>query len=476
MNRRISVFVVLIAVSVMELGPVKDIVASEPQALVKIMLPNQEILERIESIGLPVYVRLTGLEGAYLLSGATLSRVRVLRSQGLDVTILDPDMQGASYYLAYLMPKRPRPEWKAFGRLLLDDGRQTLLCISHQDAERLSRAGVELRIVTFDPKPLRPALAEGLIPAVIDYDPVIQSMIDQVDSATIHAYTGGLSGEWPVNIRGELYTIVTRYTDSGEPIRMATQFVGQHLEDLELDVEYHQWGDPTCPNVVGELTGLTNPEEIFIICAHIDDMPPGPIAPGADDNASGVAGVLVVADILTQYQWDCTLRFALWTSEERGKRGSHAYARRSFERGENIVGVLNLDMIGWNTPSSSPDIDLHADQNAIPSSMQLAQLFASVVDVYDLNLNPDIIPYGFGYSDHAEFWTYGYTAILGIECMADFNPYYHSTNDRLEHLDMTYYTDFVKASVATSALMARGSLSLVRPILQRDKLRPLRKM
>ncbi len=453
MNTRGPVFVVLIAVSLVGLGSVKDIPTSEPQALVKIMLPNQEMLERIESIGLPVYVRLTGVEGTYLLSGATLSRVHALRRQGLDVTALDLDMEGASYYLAYLMPNKPCPQWNVFGRVLLDDGRQTLLRISPQDAERLTETGVELCIVTFDPKPLRPVLAEGLMPASFGYDPVIQSMIDQVNSATIYDYTGSLSGEWPVNIDGQPYTIATRYTDSGEPINMATQFVGQHLEDLGLDVEYHQWGDPSCPNVVGELTGLTNPEAVFIICAHIDDRPSGPVAPGADDNASGVTGVLIAADILTQYDWDYTLRFALWTGEEQGKLGSHAYAQRSFERGENIVGVLNLDMIAWNTPSSSPDIELHADQSGVPSSMQLAQLFADVVGVYNLSLNPQIIPYGTGRSDHFSFWTYGYNAILGIECMADFNPYYHSTDDRLEYLDMNYYTDFVKASVATFAHM-----------------------
>ncbi len=78
--------------------------------------------------------------------------------------------------------------------------------------------------------------------------------------------------------------------------------------------------------------------------------------------------MLIAADIATQYQWGCTLRFALWTGEEYGLLGASAYAQRAFNRGENIVGVLNLDMIGYNTIGSNPDIELHAN-SSIPSTL-----------------------------------------------------------------------------------------------------------
>jgi hypothetical protein len=90
----------------------------------------------------------------------------------------------------------------------------------------------------------------------------------------------------------------------------------------------------------------------------------------------------------------------------------------------------------------------------MPETMDLAQLFADVVDAYGLNLICEIVPNGTGASDHACFWNYGYTAILGIEDFGDFNPRYHTTGDLLEHLDMDYYVEFVKASVATFAHMA----------------------
>jgi len=440
-------FIILIVVILLTAGliPAKALQPGE-QALVKITVQS-------EAAGVPVYARLHSQDESYLLAGATPDKL-----SALEATVLDSDMRGGSYYLAYLMPNQSRPDWNAYGRLLLDDGVQALLRISPQDAERLAQTGVELRALTLDPKPLRPAVVEEEFPPVTDPDPLIQAMMDQIDSVAVTAYTGDLSGEWPVEIGGEPYTIVTRHTDSGEPVQKATQFVGEHLDALGLEMEYHVWDPGRPPNVIGELTGEINPDQIFIICAHVDDMPSGPVAPGADDNASGSVAVLLAADVLTQYQWGSTLRFALWTGEEQGLLGSQVYAQRAASNGENIVGVLNLDMIAWNTTGSSPNVDLHADLD-LPATLELANLFADVVEVYDLDLVPQIVPNGIGASDHASFWNYNYTAILGIEDLDDFNPYYHTTNDLLEHLDKDYHTEFVKASVGVFALMSDSLLS-----------------
>ena len=148
---------------------------------------------------------------------------------------------------------------------------------------------------------------------------------------------------------GSWYTIPSRYTYSGTPIQKATSFVGQHMAGLGMDVEYHQWSSSTNPNVIGEIPGSTNPDDIYIIGAHLDDVQG---IPGADDNASGSVATLLAADILSQYQWGCTLRFAFWTGEEQGLLGSHYYAQRAYNKDENILGYLNLDMIAWNTVGS----------------------------------------------------------------------------------------------------------------------------
>jgi hypothetical protein len=458
MKHRTWILIVVIAVMLSTLGLVPAMAApGHGQALIKIAIEGSADLALVEVAGVPVYVRLTADAGSYLIGGAEEAQIRRLQAEGLRVTVLDPEMQGAAYYLAYPMPGQDRPTWNAYGQLLHDDGVQALLRMSPQNAERLAEAGAELRAVTLDPKPFRPALVEGAIPAVIEPDPLIQLMIDQIDTDLVYQYTGNISGEWPVEIGGQPYTIATRHTYSGTPIEKATQFVGEHLAALGLDVEYHNWSSPQYPNVIAELPGLLDPDEIWIICGHIDDMPSGGFAPGADDNGSGTITTLIAADILTQFQWGSTLRFALWTGEEQGLLGSHAYAQRAFSNGENIAGVLNLDMVAWNTFNTNPTIDLHAD-SSLPPTLDLAQLMADVIDAYSLNLIPEIVPNGSGSSDHASFWDYGYTAILGIEDFSDFNPYYHTTADDMDNLqDWPYYVDFVKASVATFAHMS-GSL------------------
>jgi hypothetical protein len=421
-------------------------------ALVAIEIHTPDDLERFEATRLPAYTRLYNPKlQVTLLSGADASGQALLHEAGLTIRILDADMEGASYYLASSTGSIPRRaiEWGAYGQPLLEDGAQVLLSSTAQQAEYLSQAGVELRRLTFDPKPLRPSSTPMVLRQEIEPDPLIQSMIDQVDSDTVDDYTAGLTGDQAVWVGGEWYTITTRHTYSGVSIQKATQWTGEHFANLGLEVEYHQWEGLTYPNVIGELPGLTDPEDIFIIGGHLDDVSG---TPGADDNASGSVATMIAADILTQYDWGCTLRFALWTGEEQWMLGSEAYAQRSYQMDENIVGYLNLDMISYNTPGSPWGIDLvyHPD---IPASQQLAQLFADVVETYNLDLIPELhISLGGG-SDHQSFWDYFYTAILGIEDQGDFNPYYHDPGDTRAHQDLAYYTQFVKAALGTFAHM-----------------------
>jgi hypothetical protein len=422
-------------------------------------------LVRFEHMGLQAYARLYGTEGDYLLVGASPADLAELRAADLDLSILDSDIRGAIYYLSYSLPVQSYLEQPLDGRLLLDDGVQALLRLDPTTAAQLTKAGAQLSALDLKAKPLEPTFDPEVIPAVGEPDPFIQSLIDQVSSDTAYQYVGDLSGEWPVDIGGQPFTIASRYTYSGVYILKATQYVAEHLEALGLDVEYHVWDDPRYPNIIGELQGAVSPEKIYIICAHLDDAPFEIVAPGADDDASGSAAVLIAADILSQYQWDSTLRFVLFTGEEQWSmdeyyaHGSYPYVQRSQSLGENIVGVLNLDMIGWNSESMpEPAIDLHA--NASPTlspTVELAQLFADVVESYQLNLEPDIYPNAAGLGDHGSFWDYGYFAILGIEDLLDFNPFYHSQYDQLRFFDLAYFTDFVKASVGTFAHMSSGT-------------------
>jgi hypothetical protein len=426
------------------------------KALALMALRGSADLGDLSSAGVPVYARLASAGGSAVLVGVDAAATALLASEGHDLLTLDPSIDGARYYVVYFTPPFPRArgrELPANGRLLYENETYAVMRMSAKNARSLAEAGAGLRAVTLDPKPLPAAVPPTrCYPQSISADPVIQGLIDQVEASAVYQYTGDLSGEWPVTVGGLTDTIKTRHT-YGAYIQMATDYAGERMEALGLSVEYMQWDAPGYPNVIGELPGSVSPDTIIIICGHIDDMPPGPIAPGADDNASGATAVLLAADVMSRYSWGYTLRFALWTGEEQGLLGSHAYAQRSSGLGENIAGVLNLDMIAYNTSGSARDIDLHAN-SGIPATLELAQLFADAVGVYGLDLIPQIVPDGTGASDHTSFCDYGYAAILGIEDLGDFNPRLHKTTDRLEYLDMDYYVEFVRASIAACAHMA----------------------
>jgi len=427
--------------------------AGPKQGLVRIVISDGSDLARIEAAGLPVFARIRCGEGIALITGTGPAGAGALEAYGLQAEILDADIEGKTYYECSLFPNTPQPDWGAYGNVLYREGIRAILSMSPQDAWRLAETGVELRAIMTDPKPLPELDGAGFAPLSIAHDPDVQDMIDAVESLTVYTYTGDISGEWPVTIGGSPYTIATRNTYSGTPITRATEFVGEHLEGLGLPVEYHVWDSSGYPNVIAEIPGEVSPDSIVIICAHLDDMPNSTTAPGADDNASGSVAVLIAADVLSQYTWHYTLRFALWTGEEQGLYGSYYYARRSYLDGEDILAVLNLDMIAYNTQASQKDIDLHADQDGTPGTMELAQLFVDVVDTYNIDLVPDIWPDGLTASDHSSFWNYNYTAILAIEDWDDFTPYYHTQSDLLQTFDMDFYVEFVKASVATFAHM-----------------------
>jgi len=288
---------------------------------------------------------------------------------------------------------------------------------------------------------------------------LVAEMIAQVQESTITAYTGDLSGEWPVWVDAAQYTLSTRSTTSGEPIQKATQYVYDHLRTWGLSPLFDDWTrfSYSGRNVIGVLPGETTPGEIVLLTAHLDDAPWNGRAPGADDNASGSVGVLLAAEILSQYRFGRTLRFVFFTGEERGLWGSHEYAVEARELGENIVAVCNLDMIGWDA-LDGPVVRLHTRSAANPGIGQdtaIAQAFVDTVTDYNLNLDPLIVADGMTRSDHASFWGQGYPAILAIEDdLNDFNDYYHSTNDRLAWLNLSYFTSFIKAVTGAAAQLA----------------------
>ncbi|RME45810.1 MAG: Zn-dependent exopeptidase M28, partial [Chloroflexi bacterium] len=198
----------------------------------------------------------------------------------------------------------------------------------------------------------------------------------------------------------------------------------------------------TLTNVIGTLAGVAPPAErgVVIVSAHYDsisnEVARGGPAPGADDNASGVAAVLEAARLLSKHTFWHTVRFVTFAGEEQGLHGSRHYADLAHRTGENIVGVINADMIAYDG-DSDPRLEIHAGPE--PHNVALAHTLTETIEAYHLNLLPQaVLNAPIRASDHASFWDRDFPAILVIEDTEitgptfDFNPYYHSAEDTLD--------------------------------------------
>jgi len=241
--------------------------------------------------------------------------------------------------------------------------------------------------------------------AQIGYSPVVDSLVNLITIQTLYDLEEKLTGVVEVTIQGQPETIVSRNSD--EPANaLAAQWILEQFEGFGLNAEFQYFGSHG-ENVIATKTGTKYPDKEYIICAHYDDMPYGPVAPGADDNASGTVGVLEAARLLADIDLDYTLKFIAFDEEEQGLIGSYHYADLAASNGDDILGVLNLDMIAWDSND-----DYHMSISVNDNSMPFANMFISGMEIYSPILSYDFI--STTSSDHTPFWYNGYQAILGI--------------------------------------------------------------
>ncbi|MDH3267645.1 MAG: M28 family peptidase, partial [Ignavibacteria bacterium] len=260
--------------------------------------------------------------------------------------------------------------------------------------------------------------------------PTIQTIINQTNIDSLTYFVEELSGEVQTIIGGTPYTIVSRrYNHAGND--MAANYIKQKLESYGFPTYDQTFGTGGGRNVYAVQLGTQYPNKKYIICAHYDDFTySGTVVPGADDNASGTAAVLEAARIFRNYNSKYTLIYALWDEEERGLYGSTYYAQQAALAGDSIMGVINLDMIAYD--SNSDNIaEIHT--RPIANSITLKDEMLSINTLYNIGLTLQTINPGATYSDHASFWYNNFGAILLIEYDYDFNPYYHSASDLIQY-------------------------------------------
>ncbi|MEN6627712.1 MAG: M20/M25/M40 family metallo-hydrolase [Candidatus Sumerlaeia bacterium] len=419
---------------------------TEPLALARV-----EVTGDLRDIQLPIYAHLLDASGReYALVKAAPSRLKQLKAPH---TIIDPDARGASFAIASWHKSKARPSVAGIAQSRHDDGRHMILRADPAGAAALAAAGLELQWLA---EPLVLASPPSPMLAGFTTDARVKAMIDKVSQSTLTTLVGNLSGENSVTVSGSPFTIASRSTYSGTYVTKATQYAYEYMQGKGLTASFHKWSNYR--NVVAEKTGITRPAEIVLVTAHLDDMPSSTFAPGADDNASGVAAVMHAAAICAGRDFERTIRFALFTGEEQGLLGSYAYAETLYSGGENIVAVFNMDMIAYDA-TGGPTIEVHTRLKNNPgyaADAAIAGLLTSVVQGYGLStaLSPVIIADGVQYSDHYSFWRYGYAGALMIEDENDFTPYYHMNTDRLSTLNPAFLKNAAKAAVGVIGHLA----------------------
>ena len=434
-------------------------------ALVRIEINDRTDYQALVAAGVQVYAQLYTSRGdPYLLASLTLQELENLRGQGFEVRVLDVNSGGALYYLLYGLPEILNRAG-LYVPLLEIENRQAVARLTPSQVKQLSREDLMLKPLVLHPLVVPLEETTLSIETGVTPDPLIGEIVGRVEENRLFYLDGSLSGEWLVTIQGEPYKIKTRYTYAKTPLKKATRYAYEHFQSLDLPTGYDFYtiSGVNRRNVIAEQAGSSQPGKIILVVAHLDSISEKPyeLAPGGDDNASGSAAVLAIAEILKDYRFDYTLRYVLFTGEEQGYIGSQDYASEVRKAGEDIQAVLNLDMLGYNTVGTAPKIELHTRPNN-QGDLAIANLFADTIPAYNVDLVPKVMQDGKSFSDHSSFWEQGYHAIMAIEDWNDHTPYYHKSTDQLEKLNFTYYTEFVKAAIATAAHLGgiqKGELS-----------------
>jgi len=279
------------------------------------------------------------------------------------------------------------------------------------------------------------------------------------------SYKGALPPETPEEafIRSELklhvemlatkigernFVYYDRLNDAADYIEQSFLHTGLSVQRQTYSIE-----DKIYYNIEAEKKGLHQPDEIIVVGAHYDSVVG---SPGANDNGSGIAGVLSLAKAFSTKSPSRTIRFVAFTNEEppffwTKKMGSYVYAKRCKERKENIIAMMSLETIGCYS-------DKEKSQHYFPllgffypsqgnfigfvSNLSSRKLLREVIGSFRRHTPfpseggafPGITP-GMFWSDHWGFWKMGYHALMVTDTAFLRYPYYHTAQDTVDKIN-----------------------------------------
>ena len=277
-------------------------------------------------------------------------------------------------------------------------------------------------VAIFNKKAQLPRLPRDF-PVVTTEDPRIREMMDQVNMDSLEATVQYLQ-----DFQSRIWNSTNAFTVS--------DWIAGRMEALGLEVEQQDFYANTwlgsgqaAPNVIGIQRGTLYPDTYVVCGSHFDSFSWAAYggygdAPGADDNATGVASVLESARILTQYEFEYSIVYCCYGCEEMGLYGSEAYASRCQSEGMDIIGYFNNDMNGY----LYGDV-IHIDCIYPNSVAPIGDYYMNVANIYFPEMPVRHVNFNEGDSDHTSFNNHGYMGIYPFEDYQHYSEFIHTPND-----------------------------------------------
>jgi len=276
-----------------------------------------------------------------------------------------------------------------------------------------------------------------------------------------------------------------RHLGRYDQLQRAARYITEQLTQAGYAVESQAYTvqGRTVANLIAPKPGVSRPDEVILLGAHYDTC----FNPGADDNASGIAGLLALARRLARRPLHRTIKWIAFVNEEppyfqTAQMGSWVYARAAKARQERLQAILILEMIGYYTdqPHSQhypPVLGWFRPQRGnflgLVGNFRSARLVKTVDQLFarhskcpmEAIATFESIP-GVSWSDQWAFWREGYPAVMLTDTAFLRNPHYHQPSDTWETLDyarMAWVVDGLAAVLTALAGEAPAATQDVHP-------------